>query len=85
VRSQHQPAKRQGFTPVFAGYAVSPLRLPSRYARALVELPRWPLPRIKSGIASAAPDQVHILRTRVQIALLQPIMGRLGIGEPKAL
>ena len=32
-----------------------------------------------------APDQVHTLRTRVRIALLQPIMGRLGIGEPKAL
>jgi hypothetical protein len=30
-------------------------------------------------------NQVHILRTRVQIALLQPITGRLGIGEPKAL
>ena len=60
-------------------------RLPTRYARALVELPRWPLPRVKSGVASAAPDQVHILRTRVQIALLQPFTGRLGIGEPKAL
>jgi hypothetical protein len=32
-----------------------------------------------------APDQVHVLRTRVQIALLQPFTGRLGIGEPKAL
>ena len=30
-------------------------RLPTRYARALhKELPRWPLPRIKSGVASAA-------------------------------
>jgi hypothetical protein len=53
ARLQHQPAKRQGVTPVFAGDAVSALMSSDALCARITDSPRWPLPRIKSGVACA--------------------------------
>jgi hypothetical protein len=55
ARSQHQPAKTSGRRrPSSRADAVSALTSSDALCARTIDLPRWPLPRIKSGVASAA-------------------------------